>query len=54
MKIACIEEVALRKGFIGRDQFIALARAQNNVYGQYMLDLLDGPFAEPGIAVGNT
>jgi glucose-1-phosphate thymidylyltransferase len=49
LKIACIEEVALRKGFIGRAQFVALARAQNNAYGQYMLDLLDGPFAESGI-----
>jgi glucose-1-phosphate thymidylyltransferase len=49
LKIACIEEVALRKGFIGREQFIALARAQNNAYGQYMLEVLDGPLAEPGI-----
>jgi glucose-1-phosphate thymidylyltransferase len=44
LKIACIEEIALRKGFIDREQFERLARVQNNSYGQYMLDLL----AQPG------
>jgi glucose-1-phosphate thymidylyltransferase len=44
LKIACIEEIALRKGFIDRNQFERLARAQNNSYGQYMLELL----AQPG------
>jgi glucose-1-phosphate thymidylyltransferase len=43
LKIACIEEIALRKGFITRDQFVGLAQAQNNAYGQYLLDLLARP-----------
>ena len=43
LKIACIEEIALAKGFIDRTQFETLARAQNNSYGQYMLDLLQRP-----------
>ncbi len=43
LKIACIEEIALAKGFIGRNQFETLARAQNNRYGQYLLDLLHRP-----------
>ena len=49
LKIACIEEIALRKGFIDRDQFQRLAGVQNNSYGQYMLDLLTQPgaFDEP-------
>ena len=40
LKIACLEEVAFYKGFIDRTQFEALARAQKNSYGQYLLDLL--------------
>lgn len=43
LKIACIEEIALFKRLITREQFEALARAQNNNYGQYMLDLLARP-----------
>jgi glucose-1-phosphate thymidylyltransferase len=43
LKIACIEEIALRKGFITRDQLVGLAQAQNNAYGQYLLDLLARP-----------
>ncbi|MGQ9576901.1 MAG: glucose-1-phosphate thymidylyltransferase RfbA [Thermoguttaceae bacterium] len=43
LKIACIEEIALRRGFISREQFEALARAQNNAYGQYLVDLLARP-----------
>jgi glucose-1-phosphate thymidylyltransferase len=41
-KIACLEEVAWRKGFIHRDQFAALAqRYRNSSYGQYLLELLE-------------
>lgn len=40
LKVACIEEIALAKGFIDRSQFEALAMAQKNSYGQYMLGLL--------------
>ena len=53
LKIACIEEIALRKGFITREKFLALARAQNSAYGQYMLELLDRPLAEPGTAAND-
>jgi len=41
-KIACLEEVAWRKGFIDRDQFAALAQQyRNSSYGQYLLELLE-------------
>jgi len=39
LKIACLEEIAFRKGFIGIDQLETLGRAQPNEYGQYILDL---------------
>jgi glucose-1-phosphate thymidylyltransferase len=47
LKIACIEEIALTRGFIGPDQFAALAQQQNNAYGQYMRDLLERPGGQP-------
>ena len=40
LKIACIEEIALNKGFISEEQFLQLATSQPNSYGQYMHDLL--------------
>ncbi|MEQ8667329.1 MAG: glucose-1-phosphate thymidylyltransferase RfbA [Rhodospirillales bacterium] len=41
-KIACLEEIALRKGFIGRADFIALAdRMAGNEYGRYLKRLVD-------------
>lgn len=44
LKIACIEEIALVKGFIDRDQFAELAhQQQKNSYGQYLLSLLERP-----------
>ncbi|MFH1922334.1 MAG: glucose-1-phosphate thymidylyltransferase RfbA [Planctomycetota bacterium] len=43
LKIACIEEVAYRKGFISREQVTALARAQNNSYGEYLLNIVSRP-----------
>ena len=39
MKIACLEEIAFRKGFIDVNQLETLGRAQPNEYGQYILDL---------------
>jgi len=43
LKIACIEEVAWIKGFISADDLGRLAKAQNNSYGQYLLELLNRP-----------
>jgi len=43
LKIACLEEVAYRKGFIDAAQLEQLAGELNNEYGQYLLDLLHRP-----------
>jgi glucose-1-phosphate thymidylyltransferase len=40
LKIACIEEIAYRKGFIDAAQLERLARSINNDYGQYLQELL--------------
>ncbi|MHB8902820.1 MAG: sugar nucleotidyltransferase, partial [Thermoguttaceae bacterium] len=48
LKIACLEEIALRKGFISLDVFHALAATQEGSYGQYLRSILerpDGPLA---------
>jgi glucose-1-phosphate thymidylyltransferase len=36
LKIGCIEEIALKMGFIDEDQFAALARSLKNSYGDYL------------------
>jgi glucose-1-phosphate thymidylyltransferase len=41
LKVACIEEVALVKGFITPAQLEALARPLNNDYGRYLLARLE-------------
>lgn len=39
--IACIEEIAYRKGFIDREQLIKLAKSMEKTdYGQYLLDIV--------------
>jgi len=43
LKIACLEEVAYRKGFIDASQLEKLAGELNNEYGQYLLDILQRP-----------
>ena len=40
MKIACLEEVAYRKGFIEGAELEKLAREFENDYGGYLLNLL--------------
>lgn len=40
LKIACLEEVAFYKGFIGAADLETLARQFNNSYGHYLLGLL--------------
>jgi len=40
LKIACIEEIAFRKGYISKEQFLELAyRLDKNQYGQYLLQV---------------
>jgi len=47
MMISCPEEIALRRGFISRDQFRAQAEAlQTNRYGNYLMQLLREEFRE--------
>ncbi len=42
LKIACLEEIAWRRGFINTAQLIELAKPlQKNGYGQYILSLID-------------
>ena len=42
LKIACIEEIAFRQGFIDREQLQRLAVDLNNPYGDYLARLLRG------------
>lgn len=40
LKVACLEEIAYRKGYINKEQLIALAQPlKKNEYGQYLLRL---------------
>jgi len=40
LKVACLEEIAYRKGYINKEQLIALAEPlKKNEYGQYLLRL---------------
>ncbi len=43
LKIACLEEIALRKGFISIDEFRVLAADQPGDYGQYLRSILERP-----------
>ena len=41
LKVACLEEVAYRKGFINAEQLLRLAHKYNNDYGHYLRSLPD-------------
>lgn len=45
LRIACIEEIAYRKGYIDRDQLRELGRAMVSSYGAYLCELADGELA---------
>ena len=46
MKVACLEEVAFRQGFIDRDEVIALAKPlEKSGYGRYLTELVGPPLA---------
>ncbi len=48
LKIACLEEIAFRRGQITRDQLLAQGKAmKNNDYGRYLLQLAESVEAEP-------
>ncbi|MBD5371732.1 MAG: glucose-1-phosphate thymidylyltransferase RfbA [Bacteroides sp.] len=45
LKIACLEEIAFRQGWIPRDKLRELARPMlNNQYGQYLMKIADGNY----------
>jgi glucose-1-phosphate thymidylyltransferase len=42
-KVACLEEIAFKKGWIGREQLLELAKPMlKNGYGQYLVQLAKG------------
>jgi len=47
LKVACIEEIAYRKGYINKKQLEKLAEPlKKNQYGQYLLDILNKNFSQ--------
>ena len=41
MKVACLEEIAYRQGFISRDQVLALAQSlEKSGYGEYLISIV--------------
>jgi glucose-1-phosphate thymidylyltransferase len=42
MKVACLEEIAFRQGFIGREQVLALAKSlEKSGYGNYLIEVVE-------------
>ena len=49
MKVACLEEIAFRLGFIDREQVIALAKPlEKSGYGKYLIELIGSAHSEGG------
>jgi glucose-1-phosphate thymidylyltransferase len=47
MKVACLEEIAFRQGFIDREQILGLAKSlQKSGYGEYLVGVVDSAEAE--------
>ena len=47
MKVACLEEIAFRQGFIDREQILGLAKSlQKSGYGEYLIGVVDSAEAE--------
>lgn len=45
LKIACLEEIAFRKGYISKDELVELAKPlSKNQYGQYLLKIANEKF----------
>ena len=43
MYVSCIEEIAFRRGFINKEQLLALAQPLlKTAYGQYLVDVAEG------------
>ena len=43
LRIACLEEIAFRKGYIDSDKLLELGSAmKNSSYGRYLIDLAEG------------
>lgn len=43
LKVACLEEIAWKRGFITADAFRQLAQTQKNEYGEYLRSVLERP-----------
>jgi len=46
LKIACVEEVAYRMGFIDREELIKMAQRHDNSYGRYLGEIAQSGHAE--------
>ena len=43
LKVACLEEIAYKQGWIGKEQLKELAKPMlKNGYGKYLMDLVEG------------
>jgi len=50
LKVACLEEISYRKGYITENQLLALAEPlKKNAYGQYLIDLYERSSKSKGV-----